>query len=143
MAILSNELVRRLSTIHRDVVREEIAGVIETYISQLNTSGYGRKQTREIVICGVVGWRRKLERKEKDGGKQYQEAKDTLASRNDAKLLEKTTWYRGNLKRKKENQESTFQYRPATKRRRKEVQIKGGKGGTKDIKSVMFVPILK
>ena len=58
-------------------------------------------------------------------------------------MLEKTTWYRGNLKRKKENQESTFQYRPATKRRRKEVQIKGGKGGTKDIKSVMFVPILK
>ena len=30
MAILSNELVRRLSTIHRDVVREEIEGVIET-----------------------------------------------------------------------------------------------------------------
>ena len=58
MAILSNELVRRLSTVHRDVVEEEIGGVIETYISQLKTSGYGRKQTREIVICGVVGWRR-------------------------------------------------------------------------------------
>ena len=58
MAILSNELVRRLSTIHRDVVEEEISGVIKTYISQLKTSGYGRKQTREIVICGVVGWRR-------------------------------------------------------------------------------------
>ena len=52
MAILSNELVRRLSTIHRDVVQEEIGGVIETYVGQLKTSGYGRKQTRDIVIWG-------------------------------------------------------------------------------------------
>ena len=81
-----------------------------------------------------------MERREKDGDKQYQEAKDTLANRDDAKLLEKTTWYRGNLKRKKENQESTFQYRPATKRRKKDAKIKGEKGGNKDIKSVMFVP---
>ena len=57
MSILSNELVRRLSNIHRDVVAEEIEGVIEQYIGQLKNSGYTRKQAKEIVVCGVVGWR--------------------------------------------------------------------------------------
>jgi hypothetical protein len=35
MAILSNELVRRLSNIHKEVVAEEIEEVIEQYIGQL------------------------------------------------------------------------------------------------------------
>ena len=46
MAIMSNELVRRLTKIHREVVKDELEGVIEKYVSQLKTSGYGRKQTR-------------------------------------------------------------------------------------------------
>jgi hypothetical protein len=142
MAILSNELARRLSKMHRDVVGEEIKGIVETFVSQLKTSGYGRKQTREIVICRVVGWRRKLERNEKYGVAQYQEAKDTLEKRNEAKLLEKTSWFKGDTKRKQDNQESKFQYQPPTKRRRKERKgvtpvEKGGKG---DVKAVMFVP---
>ena len=33
MAILSNELVRRISNIHRDVLEEELEGVTEHYIS--------------------------------------------------------------------------------------------------------------
>ena len=53
MAILSNKLVRRLSNIHREVGEAEMIGVIEQYVKQLKTSGYGRKQTREIVVCGV------------------------------------------------------------------------------------------
>ena len=40
MSILSNELVRRLSNIHRDVVQEEIHEVIEHYVGQLKKSGY-------------------------------------------------------------------------------------------------------
>ena len=58
MAILKNELVRRLSNIHRDVVQMEIGEVTEHYISQLKTSGFSRKE-KEIVICGMVGWKRK------------------------------------------------------------------------------------
>ena len=49
------------------MVQEEIEGVIEHYVSQLKTSGYTRKQAREIIVCGVVGWRRKIERGEKAG----------------------------------------------------------------------------
>ena len=52
------------------------------------------------MICGVMGWRRKLERRDKEGAKQYNEAKDTLVARTDAKLLEKTTWFKGNANRK-------------------------------------------
>ena len=61
------------------------------------------------MICGVMGWRRKLERRENEGAKQYKEAKDTLVARTDAKLLEKTTWFKGNAKRKLENKQSKFQ----------------------------------
>ena len=119
MSILSNELVRRLSNIHRDVVAEEIEGVIEQYISELKNSGYVRKQAKEIVVCGVVGWRRKLERREKAGQHQYLEAKETLEQRTEDKLLEKTTWYKGNNKRKMENKTSKYQYNPPSKKSRK------------------------
>ena len=95
MSILSNELVRRLSTIHRDVLDEELEIVIEKYITQLKKSGYSRSQAKETIVCGVVGWRRKLERRENNNQKQYLEAKDTLEKRTRDKLLEKTrlkTW---------------------------------------------------
>ena len=75
MSILSNELVRRLSNIHKDVIAVEMEAVIEQYTGQLKTSGCTRKQTKEIVVCGIVGWRRKLEMRENAGQKQYLEAK--------------------------------------------------------------------
>ena len=81
---------------------------MEKYVSQLKTSGSGRKQAREAVICGVLGWRRKLERREKAGQKQYLEASETLEKRTEDKLLEKTSWYKVDNKRKVENQESKF-----------------------------------
>ena len=55
MSILSNELVRRFSNIHRNVVAVVMQDVIEHYVGQLKTSGYSRKQSKEIVVCGVVG----------------------------------------------------------------------------------------
>ena len=142
MSILSNELVRRLSNIHKDVVAVEIEAVIEQYTGQLKASGYSRKQTKEIVVYGVVGWRRKLERREKAGQGQYLAAEDTLKSRTEAKLLEKTTWFKGNQKRKLENKESNYQYHPPSKRRKRkqQEQAKEGKGESKKVKSVMFVP---
>jgi hypothetical protein len=101
-------------------------------VSQLKTSGYGRKQTREIIVCGVVGWRRPLERRENAGQGQYLEAKDTLESRTEAKLLEKTTWFKGDQKRKLENKESQFQYHPPSPgkgRKAKSTSARGRGGG--------------
>ena len=65
-------------------------------MGQLKNSGYSRKQAKEIVVCGVVGWRRKLERREKAGQNQYLAAEETLEKRTDDKLLEKTSWYKEN-----------------------------------------------
>ena len=152
MAILSNELVRRLSNIHRDVVEQEMETVIEHYISQLKNSGYNRKQARETVVCGVVGWRRKLERREKQGQKQYLEAQETLEQRTEDKLLEKTSWYKGDKKRKRENEESQFKYKaPPTGKRRKGIQGNQPKpkqerdkpGTVSKVKAVMFVPFTR
>jgi hypothetical protein len=143
LSILSNELVRRLSNIHREVVMDEIEEVIEHYITQLKNSGYSRKQTKEIIVCGVVGWRRKLERREKAGQKQYLEASETLEKRTEDKLLEKTSWYKVDNKRKVENQESKFQYNPPSKKRKLGKKVNTIKSKDKKIKSVMFVPYTK
>ena len=94
ISILSNELIRRLSNVTISIVQEEMHEIIEHYITQLKTSGYDRKLTKEIITCGVVGWRRKIQRREREGRGYYRHAKSTLAGRNKKKLLEKVTWFR-------------------------------------------------
>ena len=91
-SILSNELIRRLSnTNHEDPNLEETSGVIEVFIQQLKSSGYNRKCSREIVVSGTLGWKRKVKRSKTDGRDCYRSAKTTLASRCRKKLLEKVT----------------------------------------------------
>ena len=72
----------------------------EHYITQLKNSDYSRRQAKEVVVCGIVGWRRKLERREKMGQGQYLSAEETIEKRTSDKLLEKTSWFKGNRKRK-------------------------------------------
>ena len=106
-SILSNEMIRRLSnTNHEDPDMEDVLNTIETFIQQLKSSGYSRRCSREIVVCGVIGWRRKLERREKAGQNQYLAAEETLEKRTEDKLLDKTSWYKENNTRKLENKES-------------------------------------
>ena len=147
MAILGNELIRRLSNIHPAVLEEEIEEVTEHYISQLKNSGYQRKEAKEVIVCGVVGWRRKLERRKKKGQNQYMEAGETLEQRTKDKLLEKTNWYKTNQKRKAEDNESEFKYIPAMKKRKRVQVNKTSKNGIRanksKIKAVMFVPFTK
>ena len=57
-------------------------------------------------------------------------------ARTEAKLLEKTTWFKGNAKRKLENKQSKYQHHPPSKKRRREKKS----GESKTVKSVMFVP---
>ena len=102
-----------------------------------------------MVVCGVVGWRRKLERRENKGQIQYLHASETLEKRTHDKLLEKTSWYKESNKRKLEDKDSKYKYHPPTKKRRngnKDRDTKKNNKGekenatTKKIKSVMFVP---
>ena len=144
ISILSNELVRRLSNIHRDVLEEEIEEVTEHFITQLKNSGYHRKQAKEIIVCGLVGWRRKLERRDNAGQEQYLHASQTLEKRTDDKLLEKANWYKENKKRQQEDMDSKFKLEQPRKRKRgngnKKKQAPGGKTS---VKSVLFVPYTK
>ena len=63
MDILSNELIRRLSNVCGAVEFKETIGVIDHYSKQLKNSGYGWEQAREVVICGLKGYKNKCERR--------------------------------------------------------------------------------
>ena len=91
-SILANELIRRLSnTNHEDQDTEETASIMEVFTQQLKSSGYSRKTSREIVVSGTLGWKRKIQRRIEDGTDFYRSAKTTLAGRCRKKLLEKVT----------------------------------------------------
>ena len=49
--------------------------VIEEFMQEMKSSGYSREKTREIVIGGVKGWKRKLARRKKGGTEFYRTAK--------------------------------------------------------------------
>ena len=104
--ILANELVRRLSNIKiEENSHEEVEEVIEHFITQCKTSGYSRHETREGVISGIKGWKRKHQRRERDGQQFYRSARSTLAMRTKKKLTEKTSWYKNKRKRHDEEGE--------------------------------------
>ena len=106
--ILSNELVRRLSNMGLEcTTQDEKNEVVEHYIQQCKTSGYSRHETREGVVSGIKGWKRKHERRKRDGISFYRGARSTLAGRVKKKLTEKTSWYK--TKRKREDEEDDQQ----------------------------------
>ena len=91
ISILSNELIRRLNTVSPEIKQEEILRIVEHYIMQLKISGYSRRDCREIVVCGLVGFMRKRKKRlEENGGKAYKKGKDTIKTRNKKKLLANT-----------------------------------------------------
>ena len=89
-------------------------------MTQLKNSGYSRKEAKEVITCGVVGWRRHLERRQKRGQGQYLEAGDTLEDRERKKLLEKTNWYKPDKRRKEDEAASKFQYKQVGKKRKRQ-----------------------
>ena len=52
------------------------------------------------------------------GQGQYLSAEHTIEKRTSDKLLEKTSWFKGNRKRKMENAESKYKYNPPTREER-------------------------
>jgi hypothetical protein len=98
-------------------------------------SGYERSQTKEIITCGVVGWRRKVERRERKGRGFYRLAKSTLAQRNSKKLTERVTWFRKKRKRKDEEEDEM----PRMKKNDATKKDPGTKNEV-EVKAVMLVP---
>ena len=50
----------------------------ETFIQELRNSGYNRKNTKEIVVCGILGWKRKIPRRKPEGKPFYRSGASTL-----------------------------------------------------------------
>ena len=106
ISILSNELVRRLSNVnHGWVEMSEVLEIIEKFIQQLKNSGYGIKQSREITVCGIKGWKSKIKNREKDGKGFYREGKSTLKARVRKKLTERENWFKDGNREKDEEME--------------------------------------
>ena len=128
--ILANELVRRLSNMKREeTTHEEKEEVVEHFIQQCKTSGYSRHETREGVVSGIKGWKRKCTRRERDGIDFYRSGRSTLGARTKKKLTEKSTWYKNKRKREDEDEEEEATKTCHSPRKRKRGEGGGNSGG--------------
>ena len=133
-SILSNELLRRLSNISHGIVMSERLQIVEKFIVQLKNSGYTRKQAREAVTCGLVGFRNKVEKRKTMGEDFYRSAASTLKSRVKKKLTAKTSWY----KKRKTGEENKIGR--GKQKHGKEGEKKKQCEGKTTAKAVIYVP---
>jgi hypothetical protein len=101
-----------------------------------------------MVVSGVLGWRRKIQRRKKEGTEFYRTAKSTLAGRCKKKLTEKSTWFK--RKRNEEEEDGQQEQSQSPRKRPRQEQHQGqeqqtGQDKTKkrengNAKAVMFVP---
>ena len=87
----------------------------------------------------MVGWKRKIQRREREGRGYYRHARSTLARRNKKKLLEKVTWFREKRKRDEEEDEIPMPARKRIAGERKDAKKDAGRKEVA-IKAVMFIP---
>ena len=106
--ISSNELTRRLYNIDMEgVEHEEIEEIIENFTRQLKNSGWTRSESREIVVSGFQGWRRRIRRREAEGQELYRSAARSLPARTRRKLTGREDWYKGDKNRKPDELDRT------------------------------------
>ena len=69
--------------------------VVEELTQELKNSGWARKDAREMVVNGLLGWTRKHQRRADMNQDFYRSAASTLTMRTRKKLTEKSDWYKG------------------------------------------------
>ena len=93
LCILGNELTRRLLNVDAEMkeeeLEEEVTSTIERFTKQAKNSGWEIKETREMVISGVIGWKRRLRRRIEENGCMYRSGASTLHQRTRKKLTGK------------------------------------------------------
>ena len=110
--------------------------VIEQYTTELKKSEYGRMEAKEVILCGMKGWKTKMGRRQKEG-KMYRSARSTLVSRCKRKLTAKTTWYK--KKKGMENEEEEKREKYLYRRKEMGVLKERKEKEEKKTKAVMFV----
>ena len=142
-SILSNEMIRRLfNTNHEEPDAEDVTKIIETFTQELKSSGYGRRDARETVVCGFIGWRRKIARRIQEKTPFYRSGASTQRQRCKKKILEKSSWYREKRKREDDADPKRIHRETGDNRKRKVMHNtkQGDKQKVGEIKTVMFVP---
>ena len=84
-------------------MEEEIEEVIENFTRQTKNSGWDIREAREMVVSGFVNWKRRIRRRQEEGGEKYRSAVSSLQSRTRKKLTGREDWYKeGGEKRKRD-----------------------------------------
>ena len=100
------------------------------YAVKILTSGYSVEQTRRIILSGLRGYEAKVRRRTDEGVPLYRTSEDSGTSRAKKKILGKSTWFKGGIKKRG----------PQVQKRGK-TGVKRKRGDEEDLKtrSVMFV----
>ena len=106
---------------------------MDNYCQKRINSGYRVDQVRKIVVAGIRGWRRKVNRCLAENRRIRRTARDSLGKRIRTKLSGKTTWFR---KTRKDNvDKKTMKNKGEDRRRKEEDKI----SNTCTPRSVLFV----
>ena len=81
----------RILTITNETM-ELAAKVTEKFTQEIKFSGYSRVEIKEVIVSGLLGWKRKIKRRADAKEAFYRSARSTLPGRCKKKLTEKTNW---------------------------------------------------
>ena len=144
ISIMANEVIRRLSNVHKTIPQREQNKIVDKLTQEMKNSGYSRKQSREAIVCGLLGIERKIKRRHRDGQKFHRKASTTLLARTKKKLTGKTSWFKNNKRdpaedkeRKKETKERR---RWDTREGKVNSPLYSEKVKNREPKAVIFVP---
>ena len=128
---------------------KEILEIIEQLIQELKSSGYNRKQAKEIVCSGLKGWQSKYRKRKRNNQNFYRLAKETAQERMKKELMEKENWFKNNRDEESpaKSRKMNTGHLVSTKTQKKlyknghQVDLKEkGKEKDMEITSVLFVP---
>ena len=81
MNIMSNEIIRRMEVTSADLCTQEKIKIIDKFTQQLVNSDYNWKQCHDIVISGLKGWLRKVEKNKRTNKPRYRSGLGSLKYR--------------------------------------------------------------
>ena len=99
-AVLSQEVIRRSMNMCNDISQEERDSKIENFTTMLLDSGYTHTQAREVVVSGLTGYERKVEKAASEGSEIHRGAKEFANHRRVKKLTGKQNWFKNKAKEK-------------------------------------------
>ena len=76
--ILSQDLIRRLQNICDSVTQKEKNDIIDNHYERLRRSGHSHSVAHEIIVSGIVGYERKVDRAVKENSPLHKAAAATL-----------------------------------------------------------------